>query len=1199
MSDSPLSVQAPGHPLAKLLPRLSWLGITASQFATYVPPHADIEEILSLCKRLRTILIRGSHHDETADHVNDLLFPLQVAKMCPNTVTRLELRMYYPLLEQLVLGSKSAGFSIKHIGIDFGAWVQVFHQPHMTGQAEAAAANAGKAAAQNDRFEAHERLHNETFAAGTKWYLPESELHVESPPNDTHFTTSQNDKSLWSGSFSGPQNGFERDFYSSGGSSLSIRPPTTVRELEESCNSTPGIEPTRLFDRIIQAQTMTLPAMLNDLHDTAKEHPEIILFALQPEWQKRSTDPVHPLALVQAHRSNGVTGRASIRSNVYAWLGKTFRWRPVFDWDWFVNPDPNNTKSDLPEQYEHLRTFWNGYRELIDDPIIDEIARNFQMMRDAGIPLHLLIGRRDSNGSSLYWGWPYKPTAWREWLDSPFEANMELIAPLIDTLTVSYDLRNPLDEDYSEGIDARDTGSDERGNAVCPRPVCPWKNTDRACPFGCQNKPPSPTRSFTPSNTQKMANKKPISPGNRYKNKLASQVPGNPPSGEYAQDWPVEEEDPEDGDANSSLHAKIRHAALNREAVGWQRFWSVYAPQLTNLSELRVRMPHCFDKIGSVRLANLFMSESHWHMVPYADERQHMQTLPDVSAFWNNDADDDSDESFACVLEPKVWPAGRFVRRTWVRLPPQQTSSSVEGGKRLYRMEDEAHPHTHYNNGDNEAEIEAREHEELERAIDRADAAATAVQEKENELKSQQQYPEPTSDPENNDIEAHLQGLYGRRIRRIAKEAWRKQLHDYMDELRNSLEPMSPHASIEDRKVRNLMFRTLGAWNQRSRSAFRAADIFAYRGEDSEFRNGIGLKRHKLDYTKQESRERNGSPEVRAPDSSERDPNAIWELYKQLDEAEKRGYMRLPPKMGEKGPGIPDIDTPLPGMKKPFKLPREPFKLPREGRHVEKATKRVRRTDGPSVEQAVQIDQHTEVEQGGNDQPITIDQTTHVTKTIEVKQEGIDTALAEPSRAKTPSPSSPKYQPSSPFTPPLRGNPPPPRTPPKYCSPPPHLDDDPNEAQYEARASRGHEPEEITQPAEKAPSKAKTAKGTRNGRVVPETAASSDGDEKKPPRPPAATPAPAPKPPKRRRIDPVLDTSLPGFAADVSGGRGSRRSATPVNLKEDESLSESSTSDGEELKKRTKRPKKAPKAKKEKGEYREDEDGEKGEGKER
>lgn len=85
-------------------------------------------------------------------------------------------------------------------------------------------------------------------------------------------------------------------------------------------------------------------------------------------------------------------------------------------------------------------------------------------------------------------------------------------------------------------------------------------------------------------------------------------------------------------------------AAFIREAVGWHRFWSTYAPHFTQLTQLNMRMPSTFDSVGSVRLAKLLDAAKGWCDVHYANE--------------NGGID-----------------VGGFVRRTWICQDPKASIS--------------------------------------------------------------------------------------------------------------------------------------------------------------------------------------------------------------------------------------------------------------------------------------------------------------------------------------------------------------------------------------------------------------------------------------------------------------------------------------------------------------------------------------------
>lgn len=222
---------------------------------------------------------------------------------------------------------------------------------------------------------------------------------------------------------------------------------------------------------------------------------------------------------------------------------------------------------------------------------LEEVADLFRTLREARISIHILIGRRDPAGFSLYWGWPYDPTAWTDALSAPFDASLRNIAPLIDTLTIAYDLRNPLDEERLLEIDAREHY--HWPEATCLRINRPWQEQDY-CPYTKQWPRMTPI-----SHLQKMANRKQLKPvDNRTHRPLATSIAPNPPAGEYV-DTAGSQSKSTMFESTSTLHQLARRAAYKREALGWQRFWAEYTPKLQKLSVLNIRMPQSFDEIGS------------------------------------------------------------------------------------------------------------------------------------------------------------------------------------------------------------------------------------------------------------------------------------------------------------------------------------------------------------------------------------------------------------------------------------------------------------------------------------------------------------------------------------------------------------------------------------------------------------------------
>ena len=390
----------------------------------------------------------------------------------------------------------------------------------------------------------------------------------------------------------------------------------------------------------------------------------------KPEWQVKSTDPIHPLAMIE-RQSRTPFGEPVDRDfselddglpvrlqEAYLWLNENFNWRPIFDWDYFLNPNSaawndatttvcGNT-SLIPRPTHPKEQVLDDIRANEDGLILEETAKHFQYLQKAGIPVHVLLGRRPPGQSSLYWGWPCDAAALENLFTASVDTRLEPVLPYINTLSILYDIRNPLDQHRLEDIDMRQLH--EGPEASCPRPICPWKES-KNCPFKLQwkDRPSYATK----RHTQKTANKKQI--GKTPYLPLANNSPSYPPTGEYASDDPND-----DLPGHETLHQLAIRAAFDREALGWQKFWAGYASELKNLTALHVRMPGYFDKVRSWSLAKLLDRKHHWRMVTYADERDHIQSREDLQQHAG------SDEDYTHSMQHKIWPAGRFVRRSWV-----------------------------------------------------------------------------------------------------------------------------------------------------------------------------------------------------------------------------------------------------------------------------------------------------------------------------------------------------------------------------------------------------------------------------------------------------------------------------------------------------------------------------------------------------
>ncbi|KAF2846390.1 hypothetical protein T440DRAFT_521760 [Plenodomus tracheiphilus IPT5] len=731
--------------LTSFLARLTWLGLPDVR----VPglDHTEtlpLAQYLSMCTELQTLCIRDTrggnmrpYSFQSAKAASDWI--TNTIAGIPATTTALELQLCLPSIDRLVAELVKRKSKITQVGIDLGAWAQTY-LPITEQLRHEEIQKSTSAAAHKATLDAYEEEHNKVFSGGSKWWLPNS-LSMEEGRTKHEY---QVDRPA-----------FARNLYQiqhitgvDGGGALASN-----SQIASSGNSRKKSTSTKHgLDRL------NFSSMYENLFKlyragTSNGHGNVQFYTLTPEWQVDSTDPIHPLAMIRPE-SGGKAISTGQLMNLYDWLNKTFDWRPVFDWDYFM-------KLDSPDR---------------QDAQIKQIAQQLQHMRDAYIPIRILIGRRHWDVSSLYWGGD--SAAWAQTLDQPVNTSLEQIAPLVDSLIVHYDLRNPLDHDRLEEIDMKEPYIGP--SAVCPRIPCPWKHKN--CPFEKQWDQRPIAQHSQPAINEKAATASKRAP------LLASRDISCLPTGEDASLHPADDFDPAKVQGQPTLHHLARHAAYLREAASWQQFWSKYSPLLTNLSELRVRMSRSFDKVGTLRLRMLLDPRDGWKMHTFAEERQHMQTREDSkwSVGKNNAA-------LTHLPEDKIWPGGRFVRRLWVRMdaPPTFEVPHLERS-----TEDVTRPETRADNSvfDNlsEDDIERIEREELERAIKAAKIAGQREEEYQKRLEAVAEITTPMPNAEDTEtankstVEATTPlGLSAeeRRNRTTARQTWVVEMQDQAQNL--------------------------------------------------------------------------------------------------------------------------------------------------------------------------------------------------------------------------------------------------------------------------------------------------------------------------------------------------------------------------------------------------------------------------------
>lgn len=676
--------------------RLKWLGVpdwrssssAAKLVGSLVPAWAV---------SLSTVAIRGEYtRDLGADEVGSVhhhvcRFILGIERIVPPSVTTLELRLSVPFLRYFLEQIAKRRPGIKRVGIDLGAWVQVFPLRKVPDELRdedvrrvarrLARAEAKSAFFQEGDFDWTYRRWEERVK-GTReyererewvgkvgsWYRNRSGCFVE-------------DEGAMS---KAKQDGREESEKTDGGEDREYEFFDDLLKDrigdDNTCPLDDSEHHAHTVDELDATRADTLSKMLGKLYlarREARQGPE--LFGLEGEVAQRSFDPIHPLTLTQVESLTGVgsgkdydTWTPDKLEEVYPWLEKTFQWRPIFDWDWFMVPqdmaltaDPSLVPSDDLPRWEYRSQIAEGpsrrgqafYYALI------EIKEQFNFLNNAGIPVHLLIGRRDPNLSNCYWGWPYTPDSWKAWLQDDFSTNLETIAEHIDTLSILYDLRNPLDPDRLSFIDARRPHHPPRGH--CPTRVCPF--TPKLCPF--VKKYPNARKHHPRPQVKHLhrLRRSSAKPGVLYYpdySGLAASSTTTPPAGDHADAHALYDDD--NAEESHPPHQFARRSVFAREALAWHRFWAVYAPAFTRLSALRVRMPAAMDAIGSWPLWRLLDLSSGWSMVSFTDERAFLQTEEDLQRDFSREISPTPASVYAHKKEERVWPSGRFVRRSWV-----------------------------------------------------------------------------------------------------------------------------------------------------------------------------------------------------------------------------------------------------------------------------------------------------------------------------------------------------------------------------------------------------------------------------------------------------------------------------------------------------------------------------------------------------
>ncbi|PSN73914.1 hypothetical protein BS50DRAFT_3813 [Corynespora cassiicola Philippines] len=726
-----------------ILTKLKWLGI--GDWRGDGNNNRILRRILPRCVGLETLSIRNQHYadrDRTGNadlHENpcsllDGLSSEGEDGVLPDSVKFLELRLYMVNFQMFLRELKRTRPQIERVGIDIGAWIQTFplSQPGGTYFVKFYGLNGTRAhsmwAAQSLAHQSYKKRHK----PDSEWLLPamDNVLHGAGRSRDE-------DDRRWESIFKRKQHSF-----------YSVHDEKERVYFEWTSSRGPGGCNWQTCDKNISTTPETLGEMFQEIY-AAEQNSRIRLFALEPEVELGSQRPIHPFTLIEPYLEPAIASEYlesledplnhySWAPEIYYWLNYTFKWRPIFDWDWLmVKSEMINPEIYPDEAYPLLTGAWaeapyNRYYSL------KTIEAHFRWLKEADIPIHLLIGRRDTEKSSCYWGRSCNEHDWQDWLrkDENFDSNLyndandngHDIAQLVDTLSIIYDLRNPLERLRLSQIERKQPY--EAPHAKCPFKCRPWKT--RPCPF---TKHSGPTLF-----SQRMANRKRLEASWDSPDHLADTVDTMPPIGEVVEDslednYYLEEM----SSSSSSLHQLARKAIFCREAIGWHRFWNKYAARFTRLTELNIRMPHSFDKTGSWSLAKLLDINHGWEMMRFSDERQHLQTSEDLVHFPFPQYPDKSVWPYEHLKEEKVIPGGRFVRRRWTRRSSKITWNKVLPNEKSPQRASYTYSVTHFPECDKERmkdnqNFQENEKKEYQKGVRKATAAAMQEQDVENRL---------------------------------------------------------------------------------------------------------------------------------------------------------------------------------------------------------------------------------------------------------------------------------------------------------------------------------------------------------------------------------------------------------------------------------------------------------------------------------
>ena len=374
---------------SNLCRRLKWLGIRDWRLK---PEAKQVCRLTEHCISLTTLSIRGNYdrdyrsNEITSAHNHVCVFVGGVINMVPATVNTIELRLSLSFIRFFMEQLHKHKPHIKRVGVDLGAWMQIYplRQEKLTLK-DTDIRSEAIAVARRTRSDIHQEEIDKHSLEDPELQFPDTNTSVENDEYRKDQTFKSKQRNVYrniggtiihvdpkqaaksdptnenSGSDDRPLSGKKLPMQN-----YDFLSENVAKDGELLCPLNSGTH-TNIVKCLDDTVVDTLPRMLKRFHlarrieedsdsdemfervvaKSGEEPPGLRVtrrgaefFPLDPEPQERSTDPIDPMTMFQRESPNWDCGdiltnwTMQDRELLYAWVERTFKWRPVIDWDW-------------------------------------------------------------------------------------------------------------------------------------------------------------------------------------------------------------------------------------------------------------------------------------------------------------------------------------------------------------------------------------------------------------------------------------------------------------------------------------------------------------------------------------------------------------------------------------------------------------------------------------------------------------------------------------------------------------------------------------------------------------------------------------------------------------------------------------------------------------------------------------------------